>query len=64
MSEEDEPMSGMEETENQTRKEESGLDYILSLDNVPSKLNPRVELLMTRVLCKNDAPEHVCLCKP
>jgi len=36
-----------------------GLDYILSLDDVPSKLPPHLELFRTRVLCNNDAPIHV-----
>ncbi|CAJ1963847.1 unnamed protein product [Sphenostylis stenocarpa] len=36
----------------------SGLDYIMSLEDVPSKLPPHLELFKTRVLCNNDAPVH------
>ncbi|KAK7301902.1 hypothetical protein RJT34_12779 [Clitoria ternatea] len=53
MSEEDESMSDFEEGE-----EGSGLDFILSLDDVPSNLPPHLELLKTRVLCNSDAPQH------
>lgn len=52
MSEEDESMA--EQSDN-----ESGLDFILSLDDVPSKIPPHLELFKTRVLCNNDAPIHV-----
>ncbi|KAL2332850.1 hypothetical protein Fmac_014063 [Flemingia macrophylla] len=50
MSEEDESMS--------EQSNELGLDFILSLDDVPSKLPPHLELFKTRVLCSNDAPIH------
>jgi len=52
MSEEDESM--VEQSDNGL-----GLDFILSLDDVPSKLPPHLELFRTRVLCNNDAPIHV-----
>ncbi|RDX83151.1 DNA-directed RNA polymerases I and III subunit RPAC1 [Mucuna pruriens] len=35
-----------------------GLDYILKLDDVPSKLPPHLELFKTHVLCNSDAPIH------
>ncbi|RYR74608.1 hypothetical protein Ahy_A02g009335 [Arachis hypogaea] len=60
-SSEDESMSEMEEQENQNKemKHENGvLDYIMSLESVPTNLPPHLELLMTRVLCNNDAPQH------
>ncbi|XP_057731937.1 uncharacterized protein LOC130947294 [Arachis stenosperma] len=60
-SSEDESMSEMEEQENQNKemKHENGvLDYIMSLESVPTKLPPHLELLRTRVLCNNDAPQH------
>ncbi|KAI4307843.1 hypothetical protein L6164_030980 [Bauhinia variegata] len=61
MSEVDDSMSEVEEQEELQRKKEengSGLDYILSLESVPSKLPPRLEELKTRVFCKSDAPVH------
>ncbi|MED6192672.1 hypothetical protein PIB30_012273 [Stylosanthes scabra] len=56
-SSEDESMSEMEEQENK-KKENGVLDYIMSLESVPTKLPPHLELLRTRVLCNNDAPQH------
>lgn len=50
MLEEDESMS--------EQSNELGLDFILSLDSVPSKLPPHLELIKSRVLCSNDAPLH------
>ncbi|KAJ7963595.1 DNA-directed RNA polymerases I and III subunit like [Quillaja saponaria] len=64
MSEEDESVSELEEQEKETnygKEDKKGggvLDYIMSLDSVPPKLPPRLELLRTRVLCNNDAPDH------
>jgi len=52
MSEEDESMA--EQSDN-----ESGLDFILSLEDVPSKMPPHLELFKTRVICNSDAPIHV-----
>lgn len=70
-SEEDESMSELEEQEEQTKQTKSGkddngsvLDYIMNLESVPSKLPPHLELIRTRVLCNNDAPQHVSLSKP
>ncbi|XP_027336559.1 DNA-directed RNA polymerases I and III subunit RPAC1 [Abrus precatorius] len=57
MSEEDESMSEFEEQE-QEQSGGGGLDYIMSLESVPSKLPPHLELLRTRVLCNSDAPQH------
>ncbi|QCD78199.1 DNA-directed RNA polymerases I and III subunit RPAC1-like [Vigna unguiculata] len=51
MSEEDESMA--EQSDN-----ESGLDFILSLEDVPSKMPPHLELFKTRVICNSDAPIH------
>ncbi|KAF7815994.1 DNA-directed RNA polymerases I and III subunit RPAC1 [Senna tora] len=58
-SDEDESMSEQEE-QTKSGKEDNGsvLDYIMSLESVPSKLPPHLELLKTRVLCKIDAPQH------
>ncbi|KAE8098885.1 hypothetical protein FH972_016916 [Carpinus fangiana] len=39
-------------------KSRGGLDYIMSLPDVPMKLPPHVELQRTRVLCNADAPNH------
>ena len=66
-SEEDESMSEMEEQENNQKKKQTKhekndggvLDYIMSLESVPPKLPPHLDLLRTRVLCNNDAPQHV-----
>ncbi|KAK7305273.1 hypothetical protein VNO77_43175 [Canavalia gladiata] len=55
MSEEDESMSEFEEQE---QNDGGVLDYIMNLDSVPTKLPPHLELLRTRVLCNNDAPQH------
>lgn len=51
------------ESESQSGGEKSrgGLDYIMSLPDVPMKLPPHVELQRTRVLCNADAPNHVFL---
>ncbi|XP_028785431.1 DNA-directed RNA polymerases I and III subunit rpac1 [Neltuma alba] len=60
-SSEDESMSELDEQEEQrkpTRSEGSVLDYIMSLESVPSKLPPHLELMRTRVFCNNDAPDH------
>ncbi|KAG2394741.1 DNA-directed RNA polymerase IV and V subunit 3B DNA-directed RNA polymerase [Vigna angularis] len=51
MSEEDESMG--EQSDNK-----SGLDFILSLEDVPSKIPPHLELFKTRVMCNSDAPIH------
>lgn len=59
MSEEDDSMSEIEEQEQ--KENGGGLDYIMSLESVPSKLPPHLELLRTRVLCNNDAPQHVSI---
>ncbi|KAJ1400493.1 RNA polymerase, RBP11-like subunit [Sesbania bispinosa] len=52
MSEEDELMSEVEEQEQKRRSEENNgggiLDYIMSLESIPSKLPPHLELLRTR----------------
>ncbi len=50
----------------QQQKEQSksggvGLDYIMSLPDVPMNLPPHVELQRTRVFCNSDAPTHVFL---
>ncbi|KAK7247232.1 hypothetical protein RIF29_42110 [Crotalaria pallida] len=37
---------------------EDALDYIMNLKSVPSKLPEHLQLLKTRVLCNNDAPQH------
>ncbi|GMY30917.1 DNA-directed RNA polymerases I and III subunit RPAC1 isoform X2 [Fagus crenata] len=47
----------------QQQKEQSksggvGLDYIMSLPDVPMNLPPHVELQRTRVFCNSDAPTH------
>lgn len=36
-------------------------DYIMNLENVPSKLPTHLELLKTRVICNMDAPQHVSI---
>ncbi|XP_061353173.1 uncharacterized protein LOC133297953 isoform X2 [Gastrolobium bilobum] len=61
MSEEDESMSEIEEQERTAGEHDNDggiLDYIMSLESVPSKLPPQIELFRTRVLCNNDAPQH------
>ncbi|KAG4920687.1 hypothetical protein AAZX31_18G073000 [Glycine max] len=50
--------SSSEDESMSEQSNELGLDFILSLDNVPSKLPPHLELFKTRVLCNNDAPVH------
>ncbi|KAK4275292.1 hypothetical protein QN277_018403 [Acacia crassicarpa] len=60
-SSEDESMSEVDEQEEQekkTKSEGSVLDYIMSLESVPSKLPPHLDLMRTRVFCNNDAPDH------
>ncbi|KAI9115504.1 hypothetical protein K1719_013173 [Acacia pycnantha] len=60
-SSEDESMSEVDEQEEQrkqTKSEGSVLDYIMSLESVPSKLPPHIDLMRTRVFCNNDAPNH------
>lgn len=36
-------------------------DYIMNLEDVPSKLPSHLELLKTRVICNMDAPQHVSM---
>ncbi|XP_054819315.1 uncharacterized protein LOC129318519 [Prosopis cineraria] len=61
-SSEDDSMSEIDEQEEQRKsvKKDEGsiLDYIMSLESVPSKLPPHLELMRTRVFCNNDAPDH------
>lgn len=74
MAKKDEPMSeGEEETEAESISEsesesqslsgggesKGGLEYIMSLPDVPTKLPPHMELQRTRVFCNADAPIHV-----
>lgn len=73
MAKKDEPMSeGEEETEAESISEsesesqslsgggesKGGLEYIMSLPDVPTKLPPHMELQRTRVFCNADAPIH------
>ncbi|KAG2682624.1 hypothetical protein I3760_11G199700 [Carya illinoinensis] len=61
MSEEEEESEAesMSESESGGRGESrGGLDYIMSLPDVPMKLPPHVELQRTRVFCNADAPNH------
>ncbi|XP_059444038.1 uncharacterized protein LOC132175955 [Corylus avellana] len=64
MSEEEEETEAesMSESESESQsggeKSKGGLDYIMSLPDVPMKLPPHVELQRTRVLCNADAPNH------
>lgn len=65
MSEEEEESEAesMSESESGGRGESrGGLDYIMSLPDVPMKLPPHVELQRTRVFCNTDAPNHVYYC--
>ncbi|CAL0325989.1 unnamed protein product [Lupinus luteus] len=39
-------------------KNGDALDFIMNMSSVPSKLPENLELLRTRVLCNNDAPQH------
>ncbi|KAL9319940.1 hypothetical protein ACSQ67_011779 [Phaseolus vulgaris] len=50
-----------EEDESMAEQSNNGLgfDYIMSLENVLSKLKPLLQIFKTRVLCNNDAPVHV-----
>ncbi|KAK4252548.1 hypothetical protein QN277_014534 [Acacia crassicarpa] len=60
-SSEGESMSDLDEEveqRKQTKSEGSVLDYIMSLESVPSKLPPHLDLMRTRVFCNNDAPDH------
>jgi hypothetical protein len=59
--EEETEAESMSESESGGEKSKGGLDYIMSLPDVPTKLPPHVELQRTRVLCNADAPTHVFL---
>lgn len=56
--EEETEAESMSESESGGEKSKGGLDYIMSLPDVPTKLPPHVELQRTRVLCNADAPTH------
>ncbi|XP_004498147.1 uncharacterized protein [Cicer arietinum] len=53
-------MSSSDEEQEQKKNGNGGgiLDFIMNLEDVPSKLSPHLELIKTRVVCSIDAPQH------